>query len=55
MGDQCPQLAEGDIRGLDGCSRFDPKETWAAQDFRSAKSSFVRALKRDIVSAIAWT
>jgi len=33
----------------------DPTETWAAQDFRSAKSLFVPSLKRDIVPPIACT
>src|SRR5262245_4473591 len=28
----------------------DPTETWPAQDFRSAKASFVPSRKRDIVS-----
>src|SRR5436309_15634732 len=32
---------------------FDPTETWAAQDFRSAKALFVPSLKRDIVPSIA--
>ena len=32
----------------------DPTETWAAQDFRSAKALFVPSLKRDIVPSIAW-
>jgi len=27
----------------------DPTETWAAQDFRSAKALFVPSLRRDIV------
>ena len=31
-----------------------PTETWAAQDFRSAKALFVPSLKRDIVPSIAW-
>jgi len=35
--------------------RNDPTETWAAQDFRSAKALFVPSLKRDIVPSIAWT
>src|SRR5262245_19076774 len=30
----------------------DPSETWAAQDFRSAKALFVPSLKRDIVLSI---
>jgi hypothetical protein len=30
-------------------------ETWAAQDFRSAKALFVPSLKRDIIPSIAWT
>jgi ABC-type uncharacterized transport system substrate-binding protein len=35
---------------MDGVmSAFDPTETWAARDFRSAKASFVPSLKRDIV------
>src|SRR5258705_11498696 len=33
-------------------SGFDPTETWAAQDFRSAKTLFVPSLKRDIVPSI---
>ena len=33
----------------------DPTETWASQDFRSAKITFVLPLKRDIVPSIAWT
>src|SRR6476620_11473963 len=36
-------------------SQFDPIETWAAQDFRSAKALFVPSLKRDIVSSVACT
>ena len=28
---------------------IDPTETWAAQDFRSAKALFVPSLKRDII------
>jgi hypothetical protein len=32
---------------------IDPTETWAAQDFRSAKALFVPSLKRDIVPSIA--
>jgi hypothetical protein len=32
---------------------FDPTDTWAAQDFRSAKALFVPSLKRDIVPSIA--
>ena len=34
---------------------IDPTETWAAQDFRSAKALFVPSLKRDIVPSIACT
>src|SRR5438094_10241758 len=34
---------------------FDPTDTWAAQDFRSAKALFVPSLKRDIVPPIACT
>ena len=34
---------------------IDPTETWAAQDFRSAKVLFVPSLKRDIVPSIACT
>src|SRR5262249_7076736 len=34
---------------------IDPTETWAAQDFRSAKALFVPSLKRDIVLPIACT
>src|SRR3954451_11662989 len=30
-------------------AEVDPTETWAAQDFRSAKALFVPSLKRDIV------
>jgi hypothetical protein len=33
----------------------DPSETWAAQDFRTAKALFVRSVKRDIVPSVAWT
>jgi hypothetical protein len=33
-------------------SQFDPTETWAAQEFRSAKALFVPSLKRDIVLSI---
>jgi ABC-type uncharacterized transport system substrate-binding protein len=33
----------------------DPTETWAAQDFRSAKAWFVPSLKRDIVPSLACT
>ena len=33
----------------------DPTETWAAEDFRSAKASFVPSLKRDIIPFIACT
>ena len=36
-------------------SGFDPTETCAAQDFRSAKVLFVPSLKRDIVSSVACT
>jgi hypothetical protein len=36
-------------------SGFDPQETLAAQDFRSAKASFAPSLKRDIVLSIACT
>ena len=49
MRQACPQLAEANIRLRDGISRFDPTETWAAQDFRSAKTLFVASLKRYIV------
>ena len=35
-------------------SQFDPQETLATQDFRSAKALFVPSLKRDIVPSIAW-
>src|SRR5256885_721195 len=34
-------------------SHFDPTETWAAQDFRSAKALFVPSLKRGIVPSIS--
>jgi hypothetical protein len=34
---------------------IDPTETWAAQDFRSAKALFVLLLKRVIVPSIACT
>jgi hypothetical protein len=37
----CPQLAEGDIRALGQRTGFDPTETWAAQNVRSAKALFV--------------
>jgi hypothetical protein len=33
----------------------DPTETWADQDFRSAKALFVPSLKRGIVPLVAWT
>src|SRR5262245_15516165 len=36
-------------------SIHDPSETWAAQDFRTAKALFVRSVKRDIVPSVAWT
>ena len=39
---QCPHLAEGDIRALNEGAGFDPFETCAAQDFRSAKHSLLR-------------
>ena len=39
----------------DEISAIDPIETWAAQDFRSAKALFVPSLKRDIVSSVACT
>jgi hypothetical protein len=32
---------------------YDPSETWAAPDFRSAKALFVPSLKRDILPSIA--
>jgi putative tryptophan/tyrosine transport system substrate-binding protein len=35
-----------------GLTGFDPTETWAAQDFRSAKALFVPSLKRDMVPSI---
>src|SRR2546426_7835512 len=35
--------------GLTDFDANDPTETWAAQDFRSAKASFVPSLRRDIV------
>jgi hypothetical protein len=44
-----PQLHFGDF-----FNAIDPTETWAAQDFRSAKALFVLSLKRDIVPSIAW-
>jgi hypothetical protein len=36
-------------------SAFDPTETLAASDFRSAKALFVPSLKRDIFASVAWT
>jgi hypothetical protein len=33
-------------------TEFDPTETWAAQDFGSAKALFVPSLKRDSVPFI---
>src|SRR5262245_34592283 len=33
----------------------DPLQTWAAQDFRTAKALFVPSVKRDIVPSVAWT
>src|SRR5262245_10867162 len=36
-------------------SAFDPIETWAPQDFRSAKALFVPSLGRDMVASIACT
>jgi hypothetical protein len=39
----------GHHRLIASISAFDPTETWAAQDFRSAKALFVPSLKRDIV------
>ena len=51
----CPHPAEGDIRALNEGAGFDPTETWAVHDFRSAKALFVPSLKRDIVpSANQW-
>ena len=41
------EIAQSDVH--------DPTETWAAQDFRSAKALFVPSLKRDIVPSIACT
>src|SRR5215510_7527460 len=43
---------EADMRTVDRSNQSDvndPTETWAAQDFRSAKALFVPSLKRDIV------
>ena len=51
---KCLHPAEPDMRALKGGSGFDPSETWAAQDFRSAKALFVPSLKRDILPSIAW-
>jgi hypothetical protein len=34
---------------------FDPTETLAASDFRTAKALFVPSLKRDIFASVAWT
>src|SRR5262245_17511679 len=55
MADQC--LESGDKRTLvrRPIDANDPTETWATQDFRSAKASFVPSLKRDIVPSIACT
>ena len=39
----------GHIVLIPSFSALDPTETWAAQDFRSAKALFVPSLKRDIV------
>jgi hypothetical protein len=33
---------------------FDPFETWATKDFRSAKACSSRFAKRDIVLSICW-
>jgi hypothetical protein len=44
----------GNHLNLLSISADDPTETWAAQDFRSAKALFVPSLKRDIVPSIAW-
>src|SRR5258708_4586990 len=42
----------GRAADITGTTEFDPTETWAAQDFRSAKALFVPSLKRDIVPSI---
>ena len=39
----------GHAAGITAMTGFDPTETLAAQDFRSAKALFVPSLKRDIV------
>src|SRR5262249_1387711 len=54
--EQCPVLGEKQPcrRNLE-TAEFDPTETWAAQDFRSAKALFVPSLKRDIVPSLACT
>jgi hypothetical protein len=41
-----------DITAMTG---FDPTETLAASDFRTAKSIVRPSLKRDIVPSVAWT
>src|SRR5215510_1229928 len=41
--------AKRTLRGHRRMTASDPTETWAAQDFRSAKALFVPSLKRDIV------
>src|SRR5215475_11655356 len=45
-------VCEADMRTVHRSNQSDvndPTETWAAQDFRSAKALFVPSLKRDIV------
>src|SRR5262245_43425897 len=43
------------MRRQEGWSGYDPQETLAAQDFRSARALFVPSLRRDIVPSIACT
>ena len=45
----CLHPAEADIRRPRRWSGYDPSETWAAQDLRSAKALLVTSLKRDII------
>src|SRR6476619_729480 len=49
---RCPHSAKGDMRALNEGSGFDPQETWAAPDFRSAKPLFVASLKRGSVAPL---
>ena len=49
------ERTSGEAAGCTDPTRLSPTETWAAQDFRSAKALFVPSLKRDIVPPIACT